>query len=579
MQRALSPFDNLKKNLTKPNVWDVAALLLILGLVCSLAWLAKQMVLPYHTGDKIPISLDPSNLPRYAFRTVLRMVIALGVSLTFTFAFGTLAAKNKLAEQIIIPLVDILQSVPILGFLSLTVVGFITLFPGSLLGPECASIFAIFTSQAWNMTLSLYQSLRTVPLELKEAANSFQLSAWQRYWRVEVPFSIPSLLWNMMMSMSGGWFFVVASEAISVSNQDITLPGIGSYINKAIQQGDTLAIFYALLSMLFVIMIYDQLFFRPLLCWSEKFKPIQDSPGENSTTWLTVLLKKTRVMKVLASGFSIVANGFINLGATQNRKSRKHFGKSQRFFRTFRLFWYLAIIGLVVSSALVLILFLYVSLSASEIEYVLALGWITGLKVFVLIALCSLLWVPVGVWIGMRPSATNIAQPIVQFIAAFPANLLYPVFVYCIIHFQLNPNLWTAPLMILGSQWYIVFNVIAGASALPKDLYQATANLGVTGWLWWRKFILPGIFPFYITGAITAAGGAWNASIIAEYLSWKGTTIKVMGLGAYITEYTHLGLFPHIALGISVMCFYVLIINRVIWQPLYHLAEERFQCV
>src|SRR5579862_4377499 len=255
-----------------PNYWDMVALLLVLGVIAVLAWVAKQMAVPYELGQAIPISLDPHHLPGYALRTVLRMLVALFFSLLFTFTFATWAAKSKRAERIIIPLIDILQSVPILGFLSISVVGFIRLFPGSLLGPECAAIFAIFTSQAWNMALGFYQTVRSVPTELNEAANMFHLSAWQRFWRIDVPFSMPGLLWNMMMSMSAGWFFVVASEAVSVANQQIMLPGVGSYIAVAINAMDLHAIGYAILTMFVVILIYDQLLFRPLVAWADKFK-------------------------------------------------------------------------------------------------------------------------------------------------------------------------------------------------------------------------------------------------------------------------------------------------------------------
>lgn len=577
MQRTLRSFDTIKQNITTPNMWDIISLLLILGFVWSLSWLAKQIAVPYHLGEHIPITLDPQMLPIYAMRTVSRMVIALFFSFLFTFIFGTLAAKNDHAGKIIIPMIDILQSVPVLGFLSLTIAGFIALFPGSMLGPECASIFAIFTGQAWNMTLSLYQSLRTVPEDLKEAASVFQLSAWQRFWRIEVPFSVPGLLWNTMMSMSGSWFFVVASEAISVSNQTITLPGIGSYIDLAIKYGNYPAIAYAIITMLIVIMLYDQLVFRPLICWSEKFKPIQDTPQEAPSSWVIDLLQRTRLIKLFGAVFSTLANAFTNIGAHRAKIKVAPDDNANTRSEIFVVIWNTIVIGLTIFVAAELVAFIYDSLTFAQIKYVFFLGWLTGLRVFILILLCSLVWIPVGVWIGMNSRVTQMAQPIVQFLASFPANLFYPVVVYFIVHYELNPEIWLTPLMILGAQWYILFNVIAGASALPKDLYFATANLGVKGWLWWRRFILPGIFPYYITGAITAAGGAWNASIIAELVSWKGTTLHATGLGAYITHYTDIGAFPQIALGISVMCFYVLLLNRIIWRPLYKLAETRFQ--
>ena len=562
--------------LSAPNRWDVLALLLIMSFIMLLAWLARQMAMPYHLGDPIAISLDPQVLPSYALRTVMRMAIALICSLVFTLIFGTLAAKNRQAERIIIPMLDILQSVPVLGFLSITIIGFIALFPGSLLGPECAAIFAIFTGQAWNMAFSFYQSLRTVPEDLQEAASMFRLSAWQRFWRIEVPFAVPALLWNTMMSMSAGWFFVVASEAISVSNQNITLPGIGSYIDLAIKQADMHAVVCALLTMLAIIVLYDQLFFRPLLCWSDKFKPIQETPQESNNSWLVSLLQRTRFLRYFSQGLSICVAAFVNIRGGVSKPQFHEVQPPGAYVRYFIWIWNISLGIIVTVLTMLLLQFILHVLDWSQIRHVFFLGMLTGTRVVVLILLSSVLLIPVGVWIGTKPRLTHIISPLIQIAAAFPANLLFPAVVFCILEFHLNVEIWTAPLMILGAQWYILFNVIAGAAALPKDLYQVTANLEVRGWLWWRRFILPGIYPYYITGAITAAGGAWNASIIAEYVSWGDTTLTATGLGAYITEFTTAGDFPRIALGIGVMCLYVLLFNRLLWRPLYDLAQRRF---
>ncbi len=578
MQKRVYNLASLSDHISAPNVWDIVALAFILGFLGALAWFASQVTLPYQVGQQLPITLAPSALPGYALRTVVRMAIAMMLSLLFTFTVGTMAAKSAHAEHFIIPVIDILQSVPILGFLSITIIGFIQLFKGSILGPECACVFVIFTSQAWNMTLSFYQSLRTVPENLHEAARMFHLTAWQKFWRIEVPFAMPGLLWNAMMSMSGGWFFVVASEAISVSNQHITLPGIGSYISLAILHRDIHAVLYSIATMFIVILLYDQLIFRPLLAWSEKFKMIQDAPDEETyESWLTDMVQRTRWMRKVFNGIGTLTEKFINLGSGMKHdylKPKKALNQHQQKY--INVAWNTLLVGILVVSSLFLMAFVHQSLSYHEIRYVFWLGLVTGLKVAVLIIVCSIVWVPVGVWIGRHPKWMKVAQPLVQIFAAFPVNLVFPVVVIGIVTFHLNVNVWTAPLLVLGAQWYILFNVIAGASMLPKDLYQVTANFGVKGWLWWRKFILPGIFPYYVTGVMTAAGGAWNASILAEYVSWGHTTLKAVGLGAYITEYTSVGNFPHIALGIAVMCFYTLLTNRLVWQPLYRLAESRF---
>lgn len=561
-----------------PNYWDIVALSLVLSVIVLLAWGAKQMATPYHIGETIPITLAPSALPGYALHSVLRMLFAMACSLIFTFIFGTLAAKNKHAERIIIPIIDILQSVPVLGYLSITVVAFIALFPGSMFGPECAAIFAVFTAQVWNMTLSFYQSMSTVPEDLKEAADVFQLSAWQRFWRVEVPFSMPGLLWNMMMSMSASWFFVVASESISVANQNITLPGIGSYIALAVSQANLKAVAYAIIVMFIVILLYDQLVFRPLNEWIDKFKFEQVAEEKESYSWLLKLFQRTRLLRNSGAIKDYIWDHFVNLPIFQSRAKKNVRTKmNPRVQTSVAVIWYVLLTLIVLTSVMVLIHFVFTTVSYHEAARVFFYGLVTALRVMILIILSSLVWIPLGVWLGLRSHWAERIQPIIQFMASFPVNLFYPIAVMLIVYYHLNVNIWTSPLMILGTQWYIAFNVIAGAQALPKDLLQAASMLNVRGWLWWRKLILPGIFPYYLTGAITASGGAWNASILAEALNWGNTKIEATGLGAYITHYSQLGDFPRLALGIAVMCIYVLINNHIIWRPLYNLAKERFR--
>ncbi len=558
------------------NRWDLLLLILLFAVLFFLAWAGKQMATPYQLGQPLPISLAAGKLPFYALRTVLRMFIALALSIIFTFVVGALAAKNRRAEQIIVPTIDILQSVPVLSFLSITVTGFIHLFPGSLLGPECASIFAIFTAQVWNITFGFYQSLKTLPYDLKEAAAMFQLSAWQRFWKVEVPFSMSGLLWNMMMSMSASWFFVVLSEAIAVSHQDIRLPGIGSYIALAIEQRDLAAVSYAILAMVIVIFLYDQILFRPLIAWSEKFKMEPASDEEEYQSWLIDLLRRSRLMKIFSQKWSIVKDNFVNAAIFRKKNTGLFKEIDDRHQKRMDYLWQGILWVSIVSGSWVLLRFILAQLHVEEMLYVCALGAATSARVLILIVLSSLIWIPVGVWIGLRPRLAQKAQPVIQFVAAFPANLFYPLFVIAIVQFKLNVEIWVTPLMILGTQWYILFNVIAGASTIPRDLYLVADNFGLKGWQWWKRLALPGIFPFYITGAITAAGGAWNASIVAEWVSWGNTTLKATGLGEYIHASTINGDFPKIALGTAMMCLYVLLFNHLIWRPLYRLAEERF---
>lgn len=560
-----------------PNSWDFLAFLFVLAVITFFAWNAKQMATPYQLGEMMAISLHPTSLPFYAARTVMRMLIALCCSLIFTFIFGTWAAKSYRAERIIIPLIDVLQSVPILGFLSVTVAGFIGLFPGSMLGPECAAIFAIFTSQAWNMALGFYQTVRAVPSEVQEAAKMLHLSSWQRFWRIEVPYSMPGLLWNAMASMSAGWFFVVAAEAITVSNQKILLPGIGSFIAVAIQAANMRAIAYAVLAMFIVILIYDQLLFRPLVAWAEKFKAEQQADEKVAESWVVNLFRRTRLMRNIGRQLARLFTAFVNIHFLRKRSTTSIALPAPIYDEKFLpIFWNILLAIFAMAALVFLASYVMANISFKEILYVFGLGLITACRVFILIAICSLIWVPIGVWIGLRPAVAQLAQPIAQILAAFPANLFYPFIVIFIVTYHLSPNIWLTPLMILGAQWYILFNVIAGASTIPKDLQQVADNLNVVGWLRWRRILLPSIFPYYITGAITAAGGAWNASIVAEVASWGNETLVATGLGAYITEYTTAGNFSRTALGIGMMCLLVLVLNRLVWRPLYVYAESRF---
>ena len=559
----------------RPNTWDLVALPLVLGLLALIAWGSLAMSARYHLGQQLAISLDPWELPEYALRTVLRMAWALVASLIFSLAYAALAAKSRQAEKILIPLLDVLQSVPILGFLSITVTGFIALFPGRLLGVECAAIFAIFTSQAWNMTFSVYQSLRTVPGELIEAARMYHLSPWRRFWRLEVPHAIPSLVWNMMMSVSGGWFFVVASEAITVAGQTILLPGIGSYIAVAIKQQNLRAIGWAVFVMFVVILLYDQLLFRPLLAWSRKFQPESSADEENVRPWFLIMLQRARLFDLVQTGLLGITHGIDGAIA---RVSRLRFPSAQRRPQpSFERIYDIAVLALALAAAAWIVVFIHAHVGAAEIGWVFVLGMITAVRVLVLIAIASLIWVPIGVAIGLHPRLADRVQPIVQFLAAFPANLFFPVVVVLILHFHLNPELWLSPLMILGTQWYILFNVIGGAAALPAELQRAAQNLGVRRLLWWRRVMLPAIFPAYVTGAVTAAGGSWNASIVAEIVQWGNTVLTATGIGAYIARTTAAGDGARIALGISVLCLYVLAFNRLLWRRLYNLAAERLR--
>ncbi len=556
------------------NRWDWALLPLVLAVIVLIAYGARQMATPYQIGNELPISLDIAYLPYYLLRTILRMFMALAASLIFSVAFAVLATKYRAAEKFLVPMLDILQSIPILGFLSITVTGFIALFPGSLFGVECAAIFAIFTSQAWNMAFSLYQSFRTIPSELVEASRVFQLSGWHRFWRLDMPYAMPSLLWNMMMSMSGGWFFVVASEAISVSNQNIKLPGIGSYIAMAIEVKNLGAIGLAVIAMLIGILLYDQLFFRPLLAWADKFRFEEIGGTQDQTSWLLTWLRRTERLQSLGEGLAGLLNRSFGLFRKHHDgtsiKSRVEL-PSQTLVRA----WDAILAALIMFASWRLMVFIQTEVGWTEVGHVFVLGFYTFVRVMVLIALAALIWVPVGIWIGMNPKIAARVQAVAQFLAAFPANLMFPMFVVGIVHFHLTPDIWLSPLMIFGTQWYLLFNVIAGASTIPTELRFAARNIGLKGTLRWRRYLLPAVFPSFVTGAITASGGSWNASIVSEYVTWGDTTVQAHGIGSYIAEMTATGDFPRIALGIGVMCVYVMSLNHFLWRRLYRMAEDR----
>jgi NitT/TauT family transport system permease protein len=557
-----------------PGGWDVLAFVLIFALLIYVAGAAHGLTGSLSGLEATPISLEPSALVGYAARTALRMLIAMLASIVFTFTYATLAAKSRRAEVVLVPLLDILQSLPILGF-SITIVFFLSLTPGRVAGAEMACIFLIFTSQAWNMAFSFYHSLRSIPHELDEAARSFRLSPWRRFWRLEVPFAMPPLIWNMMMSMSGGWFFVVAAEAIDLGNTKVTLPGVGSYVALAIAQRNLGAIGWAIAAMFVVILVFDQLLFRPLIASADWFRLEQEAGLTPSNSWALTMMRRSRLLGVVSRLFV----GFLNIGA----RSRKPIVISPRVVvddgsrRLGDFIWY-AVIALIGIIALVkAVQFVFTEITLREVGHVALLGSLTFLRVSVLIAIASLIWVPIGVYVGLRPRVASIVQPVAQFLAAFPVNLIYPIVVSGIVLGKLSPDIWLSPLMILGTQWYILFNVIVGASAIPPDMRYAGQNFHVRGWLWWKRIALPAIFPFYVTGAITASGGSWNASVVSEVAEWGQEHLEAAGLGSYISHATSTGDFRRTVVGIVVMALFVVIINRVFWKPLFARAERKFR--
>jgi NitT/TauT family transport system permease protein len=560
-----------------PSWADLIAFLLLAATAVLIVRGAGEMSGPLAQLRTTPVTLDAARLPEYALLTTLRMFAALGASLLFTFTVATLAAKSRRAGLLIVPALDILQSVPILGFLTFTVTFFMGLFPGRQLGVECAAIFAIFTSQAWNMAFSFYQSLRTIPNDLDEVSRQFGFSPWRRFVRLELPFATPGLVWNVMMSMSGGWFFVVASEAITVGKTTIALPGIGSWLALAIERQDMKAVGIGVGAMAVVILLYDQMVFRPIVAWADKFRFEQTASQDRPESWVYDLVRRVRWLRIAVAPLAWPGRALTAIEWPIPRLTLRAVRIGPGASRALDGLW-IALVGMAaVAAVLFLWEFLARTLDWHDALVAFGYGLATLARVAVLIALTSLIWVPIGVWIGLRPAWAERLQPIAQFLAAFPANVLFPFVVVVIVALHADPNIWLSPLMVLGTQWYILFNVIAGASAIPSDLKEVAGIFGLRGWQWWRQVALPGIFPYYVTGAITASGGSWNASIVAEAVTWGDRHLEAAGLGSYIAKATAAGDYGRVALGVAVMSIFVIAFNRMLWRPMYRFAERRLR--
>ncbi len=523
------------------------------------------------------VSLDPVNLPYYIARSTLRMFIALIASVLFTFGYGYVCAKSRKAERVMIPLLDILQSVPVLGFLSVTVSFFIALFPGSLFGLEMASLFAIFTGQVWNMTFSFYHSLITLPKELDEAATVFQFSKWRRFVSVEVPASMIGLVWNAMMSFGGGWFFVAVTEAITVNKNSYTLPGIGSYVAKAILEKNLRALGFAILAMVILIVAIDQLFWRPVVAWAEKFRMDKSAASTHASSWVLDLLRSSKLPRILGVEWRNLRRRLPQFKIRIPQPPTFRFWKKRKSKINEDLVFGFAIGIVVVGAIAVGAHVVSTEVPLREVFAVLGLGLLTFLRVVGLLLFASIVWTPIGVAIGFNPKLARVAQPVILILASFPANFLFPAATIVFLKLGLGLNFGSVILMILGAQWYVLFNSIAGAMAVPNDLREMAANMRLQGLGLWTKLILPAIFPAWVTGAITASGGAWNASIVSEVVTWGDKTLTADGIGAYIAKATGAGDAPRIVLGVSLMCLFVVLSNRLFWRKLYVLAETRYR--
>jgi len=532
---------------------------------------------PLHPSHAAAFDTSPSRLPYYAARSLLRMFIALFFAYAFSFGYAYAAARSRRARRVLIPALDILQSVPVLGFLAVTVTFFLALFPGSQLGLEAAAIFAVFTSQAWNITFSFYHSLVTQSAELDEASRLMGLSRWKRFWSVDVPGGAIGLVWNGMMSFGGSWFFLTASELIIVGGHRYTLPGVGSYVGVAVEQGRLGHVVWGIVTMIIMILAVNVVFWRPMVAYVERFRLEQTEASQKPRSLVLSALLRSGWPAVTGRGRRAIA-GPVNqlMAAVTGVDDRSLVSHAAR--RRAADFAFAAVIAAVLGYGMYEML-AYIAAGQQGLGILgnaFGLGFLTFLRVAVAVAAASVIWVPVGVWIGFNPRVAQYLQPVVQVFASFPANFIFPFAIVIFLDIGLSLNYGSILLMALGTQWYVLFNVIAGASAVPSDLKDAMDNLDVHGWERWRRMILPAVFPAYVTGAITAAGGAWNASIVAEIVIYNRQVLKASGLGSYIAEATARNNFHEIIAGILVMAVYVTGLNALLWRRLYSIAESKY---
>lgn len=551
---------------------DVAALIVIavlLYLGIRLAFNAPEVV----TGPKI--SLAPGALPWYATLSLGRMTAAYALSMLFTLVYGRAAAYHRRAEQLLMPLLDVLQSVPILSFLPVVLLSLSAILPQKI-AAELASIVLIFTSQAWNLTFAWYQSLTTIPKDLREASSIFRLSTWMKFKYLELPFSAINLVWNSMMSFAGGWFFLMAAEIFTVGSRDFRLPGLGAYLSTAANEADYTAIAWGLGALILTVVLLDQLVWRPLIAWSDRFKLEMVENQEPPTSWFYDLISKARFVNWFRERFfSPLTEKFDHLMlrrfSPHPESYREGNSRSWSIIILGVLFISVAGYGSYRAGAMLL------SLSTSGWLQI-GLGLIATLLRVAVALLIALSWtIPVGVMIGINQRLAAFLQPIVQVSASIPATALFPVILLFVLRLPAGLNLAAVLLMLMGTQWYLLFNIIAGASAIPQDLKYTTQLLQLSGWQRWRTLILPAIFPYLITGAITASGGAWNASIIAEYQYFGGRTLSVTGVGAIIAQATASGDYPLLLAATLAMILTVILINRLLWRRLYLLAEDKYR--
>jgi NitT/TauT family transport system permease protein len=550
--------------------------ILLAGFALFYAFMTMTRYWMMPLSDHAEIHLNAGALPKYAMFSVLRIVIAYFISLLFTFVYGYVAAYNAKAEKIMIPLLDTLQSIPVLSFLPGVMVAMVALFPSRQLGVELGSILLIFTGQVWNMTFSFYSSLKTIPQEMREVSRIYRWSWWQRFMQMELPYSAIGLVWNSMMSVAGGWFFLMACEMFVLGNRDLRLPGLGSYLQTAANLGNTRAIWWGLLTMIGVIVLMDQLIWRPVIAWAEKFKFEQVESADVPHSPVLDFLRKSRILPLIAQVSLRPAMERTTLYFAKKREAHLQPEPQNRVAKWgSRILWLAVLAG--VAYEFFRMCMLLGQVTGSDLHSIFVGAGATFLRVEVTLALAGIWTLPVGVYIGLHPKLSAVAQPVAQVAASVPATALFPIVLLMLIKVGGGLGVGSVILLLLGTQWYILFNVIAGAMALPTDLKEVCDIFHFNKVERWKELILPGIFPFLITGFVTASGGAWNASIVAEYFHFRGQTFSTTGLGAVISGATDKGNFPLLLAATVVMAAMVVTINRLLWRRLYALASTKYK--
>ena len=558
--------------------WSIGDVLLPLAII-SLIFIVVQTASKF-TGtydDEYVINLSLSFLPTYALQTLVRMLAAYGLSLVFSLVYAYVAYRSTTWSKVLIPLLDILQSIPVLSFLPAVVLALVSLFPGQRLGIEIASILLIFTGMTWNMTFSFYQSLNSIPQELIEASQVYRLSAWQRFWTLELPSGVVGLVWNSVMSVAGGWFFLMQTESFTLSNRNFTLPGLGSFLKAAADKGDNLAILCGIIVLVGIISVIDYFIWRPMIAWAEKFKHETVEAAQVPESRVLDFLRRSPTMRIIGDRLFMPISETFNRGFS-NKPETSSLIKHKKSKWMNWLNWILVgAFGFIVLGGTLEAVILLSKMPLDNWKQVMIGAIFTAIRVFIVLIISLLITVPIGVTIGRDPKLAQFLQPIVQIAASVPATALFPVLLLGLANIGGGLDVGAVILMTLGSMWYILFNVIAGAQAIPSELFEAARVYKLSRLQRWQTLILPGIFPYLVTGIITAVGGAWNASIAGEYIKFQGKVLTATGLGSTITQASDVGDFPLLLASTIVMSLLVVTTNRLVWRPLYRLAQVKYQ--